>query len=134
MATKTTTHKQLIERWQNVLRVLRALTPHQRRKHFAMNSFGYQDECGTIACAAGHCSLDPWFRRRGFKSVVEDDELQIVGYDDYMDYDLNAWGVGCVRFFGRDGADKIFFNDSSRPVSQVIREVRAHIKSLESQE
>ena len=128
----TPTRKQLIERWQNVLRVLRALTPHQRRKHWDMQSFGYQDECETIACAAGHCSLDPWFRRRGFKSYVANRALQIAGYEETQ---FNtAWGNGCIQFFGLDGARSIFFNGDKRPVGQVIREVRSHIKWLEAQE
>jgi hypothetical protein len=64
------TPREKIERWENVLRVLKGLTPHQRAHHWDMESWGYNTHCGTVACAAGHCGLDPWFRRRGFKLNV----------------------------------------------------------------
>src|SRR6202020_70353 len=61
------TREKVIERWENCLRVLQNLTPHQRKRHWNMARFGYKNECGTVACAAGHCGLDTWFRRRGLK-------------------------------------------------------------------
>src|SRR6267378_1550966 len=67
------TPKEQIARWEQVLRVLRGLTKHERKKHFNMGFFGQKTSCGTVACAAGHCGLDPWFRRRGFKlDFIED--------------------------------------------------------------
>jgi hypothetical protein len=39
-----------------------------------MTMFGQKTDCGTIACAAGHASLDPWFRKRGFTG-----EFDILG-------------------------------------------------------
>ena len=35
-------------------------------------------------------------------------------------------------YFGDEGATKIFYNTNRRPDGQVIREVRAHIKKLQS--
>lgn len=111
------TKKQRIERWENVLRVLRALTPHERKKHFDMAWWGRKTDCGTIACAAGHCGMDPWFRKRGFRlSFVKGDEGGEV--------------PSVTDFFGFTGAHDIFLNSNARPVSQVIKEVRAHITQM----
>lgn len=107
---------QQIERWGNVLRVLQALTPHQRRKHWDMGGFGRKTDCGTIACAAGHAGLDPWFRRRGFK-------LAFNRFGDSVIDDVD-------KFFGYAGSQHIFYNYRTRPVSKVISEVKAHIKEL----
>jgi hypothetical protein len=62
------TQADYIERWEQALRVLESMTEHEREKHFDMDSWGVQTPCGTVACLAGHCSLDPWFRARGFAS------------------------------------------------------------------
>jgi hypothetical protein len=109
------TPKQKIERWENVLRVLKGLSPHERQKHWSMSDWVVKTECGTVACAAGHCGLDPWFRRRGFRMGVR--------YDDWT----------CPEdFFGYEGSTRIFYNYKKRPVSQVIKEVKAHIKLLKT--
>ena len=115
--------KEQIARWENVLRVLRALTPHERRRHWNMNWWGNKTECGTVACAAGHCGLDPWFRRRGFKLEFE------MGWADddpvcTMDHEM------VLDFFGSDGCANIFFNGQQRSVGEVIREVKAYLKQL----
>lgn len=60
------TQAEKIERWRNVLRVLLSLSPHERQRHFTMNTWGELTPCGTVACAAGHCGMDPWFRSQGF--------------------------------------------------------------------
>jgi hypothetical protein len=59
----------LIERWEKGLEVLKTMTPHERTNHFNMAAWGVKTDCGTVACAAGHFSLVPWFRKRGFRSV-----------------------------------------------------------------
>jgi len=105
--------RQRIERWENVLRVLKGLTPHQRRKHWSMRFYVKQTECGTIACAAGHCGLDPWFRRLRFKLTTD------VGM-----------GEVTLNFFGRRGSEEIFWDVRDRPVGEVIREVKAYLKEL----
>jgi hypothetical protein len=123
-----------IERWENALRVLSSLTPHERRKHWNMSVFGEKTECGTVACAAGHCGLDPWFRRRGLQLNFEQlypttERFYAVGQDhatsfeDYID-----------DFFGPEGSNEIFYNGLPRPVSAVIKEVKKYIKVLEEQE
>lgn len=139
------TQAQKIARWENVLRVLQALTPHQRRKHWDMSNWGVKTDCGTVACAAGHCSLDPWFRRRGFKGklVVVDrwygssDEPELR----FDDGTLTGRFMGYVieHFFGPSEDDEnnpnqnIFLNEDRRSVGQVIREVKARIKALKVQ-
>jgi hypothetical protein len=60
------TETNYVERWEQALRVLEAMTPHEREKHFNMGTWGEQTDCGTVACLAGHCALDPWFRGHGF--------------------------------------------------------------------
>lgn len=107
-----------VERWENVLRVLKNLSPHQRRKHFDMNNFLEETACGTVGCAAGHCAMDPWFRRRGLKAELESD-----GYWYLPD------GVDLHDYFG-EGSRTIFHNYEPRPVGVVMKEVRAHLKDL----
>jgi hypothetical protein len=87
-----------------------------------MGHWGYETKCGTVTCAAGHCGLDPWFRRRGFK----------LNFDDYAEPMLDDEDFNVSGFFGHEGARDIFFDSHTRPVSTVIREVRAHIKWLEN--
>ena len=125
-----TKQERLVERWENVLRVLRALTPHQRKKHWDMQTYGEVTECGTIACAAGHCAFDPWFRRRGFSAKPVKSNLP---------WDFLHGGTHVVeimtpvnRFFGDEGAENIFYNSTQRSVGTVIKEVQAHIKKLKA--
>lgn len=111
------TMEQKIERWENVERVLKALTPHERRKHWDMSQWGIKTDCGTVACAAGHCAMDTWFKRRGLKPFWWIDGVMDLHPED---------------FFGEDGSNDIFYNSTIRPVSKVIREVRAYIKRLKA--
>ena len=113
------TKRERVERWEQVLRVLRALTPHQRRKHWDMGIFGRKTECGTVACAAGHCGLDTWFRRRGFTMNIQQD-----GWTDIPNPN---------EFFGAYGSNRVFFNVHLWTVGQVMREVRAYIKQLRAE-
>ncbi len=117
-----------IERWENVLRVLRALTPHERRRHWDMGVFGEQTDCGTVACAAGHCGLDTWFNRQGFRMTFGED---LWGSPET---NLSSDGGALVEdFFGREGSREIFFDGTRRSVTQVIREVKGHIASLKEE-
>lgn len=121
------TQKERVARWENVLRVLQKLTPHERRRHWEMNTFGEKTECGTVACAAGHCGLDPWFRRRGFKL-----EFTSHNFDGEKFYEGTI--IRAADFFGAEGADDIFHNATKRSVSKVIQEVKSHIKRLKTSE
>lgn len=113
---KTATGPLIIERWENAARVLQALPAHVKRNHWDMGIWGNLTECGTIACAAGHCGLDPWFRRRGFT----------LNFDKKGNYDI----TDARSFFGGIGTEEIFYYQSDRPVSHVVREIKAHIKWL----
>src|SRR5260370_6670727 len=81
MTDDPVTHEQYIERWEQALRVLESMTEHERRLHFDMTSWGKQTHCGTVACLAGHCSLDLWFRERGFSGQVDETGLYFTGAD-----------------------------------------------------
>lgn len=116
------------ERWENALRVLRGLTRHQRREHFNMAWYAVATDCGTVACAAGHCGLDWWFRRHGFS--IDRDSIPDSGYVYPRTLSGGSIAIACVNFFGIEGTTNIFFNNSRRPVGKVIREIRAHIKTL----
>ncbi len=100
-----------LERWENCLRVLLGLTRHERRKHFSMRTWGQKTACGTVACAAGFCGLDPWFRRRGLKLDLEDENLTIDP-DEFFIY----------------GAQRIFYNEGTH--AKVVARVRALIKEI----
>lgn len=130
------TVEQKIERWQQCARVLSELTPHERRKHFGMSGWGFRNECGTVACAAGHCGLDPWFRRRGFMlnliylrdvretgtNYEKGERLATAPYD---------FSYLAVKFFGSRGQRNIFCGDG-RTVSEVIQQIKFHIRGMKS--
>lgn len=109
-----------LERWKNCLRVLRALTPHERKNHFEMSKWGEKNDCGTVGCAAGHCGLDPWFRRRGLKMAFDalGDGYFVGKYmdapDDFFIY----------------GASRIFYDDGT--YAQVVKRVKNLIKEIRS--
>ena len=105
-----------IERWQQVTRVLQNLSQHEKRHHFDMGIWGRKTDCGTVACAAGHCGLDSWFRRRGFA-------LYLTGRNRTRRFDPRG-------FFGEDGCFEIFLDTRQRPCSAVIKEIKAYIRQL----
>lgn len=117
--------KEKVERWENVARVLKKLSPHERREHWNMASWGEKNECGTIACAAGHCGLDSYFRRRGFK-------LDFVFHKGMGDWETIFNDDDVFEFFGSEGSFEIFLDTNVRPVSAVILEVKAYIAHLKS--
>ena len=124
------TFDQKIERWENVVRVLQNLPAHEKRKHFDMANWGIINECGTVACAAGHCGLDPWFNKQGLKLLPYDgitDGLDLVDETGLGEF---AHGVDADDFFGYKGCQDIFYNIDKRTVGKVIQECKAHIKYL----
>ena len=73
-----------IERLEQVVRVLEELP---RAKKFNLRTWM---TCGTTACACGWAGMDPWFRRRGFKTKKQG------GYDVcYKSYT----GIWATRIF-----------------------------------
>lgn len=132
------TLQQKIVRWENVLRVLRGLSRHERKKHFDMGTWGEKTECGTVACAAGHCGLDPWFRKNGLKlnftkldKIWEDGAVE---WDADFEVPLNVIGdrdIDVVEaFFGMRGTQDIFYDTTPRHVGAVINQVRRHLTRL----
>lgn len=131
-----------IERWERVRLVLRKMTPHQITKHFRMDTWIQKDACGTIGCAAGQCSLDPWFNRRGFSvkwKVTEYDFGNTISWD---------WTMMPRDFFGCDGYHSVFANEASMhywrngistdltPKQQhraALRNVNQYLKSLKAE-
>lgn len=61
---------ELREKYENVARVLRTLNPAE----FDLDVWGERGSpgCGTRACIAGWCALDPWFRERGFSASFDE--------------------------------------------------------------
>lgn len=138
-------HAARIERWKQAERVLKTLTPRQRKKEFDMANYGSATDCGTTACAAGFCGIDPWFRRRGLKmDLLRTDgkrikfgteptakEIRLFGDDDGTVGSTEFDGEQVLAFFGYQGAESIFFNTQQRSVGAVIAEVRRYIRDLE---
>lgn len=113
-----TEQEKMVERWENALRVLRKMTKHQRQKHFDMSTWGEVTACGTVACLAGHCSLDPWFRRRGFKSEQPHGFLRFTEESTFM-------------FFGEKGYWDILMRTRAS-YSEIVGLVKEHIKTLKA--
>jgi hypothetical protein len=114
---------QRVERWQHVVETLKRLTPHQREKHWDMSDWGRKTDCGTVACAAGHCGLDPWFRRRGFKLDFVKCDCGDVGCETVKLTDVE-------EFFGVEGTDAIFYGSGS--VDDVIARVEQYVEELKA--
>ncbi len=117
----------LIARWENALRVLKKMTPHERKKHFDMGTFGDQTPCGTVACLAGHCSLDPWFRRKGFSSHWSDGNLFFDKAEPEEFFDDREAPFSDPARHGSD----IFYRTAAS-WAEVVKQVQAHITHLKS--
>jgi hypothetical protein len=117
-----------IERLEQAIRVMRSLTPHQRKKHLDMRHWGYETECGTVACAAGHCGMDPWFRRRGFKLSPS---LTPPGEESWWSYGQVSRVVtdffGTCAPFEPAAYDKL---PNEIKVGDVLRKMKSEIKRL----
>lgn len=139
------TEVERIERWVNAERVLNDLPPHEREKHFDMRRWGYENDCGTVGCAAGLCSLDDWFRSQGWIGkyvpvsfseqrwwAPEDfgDVRAVLVLDNGTSFGGNMGSYLC-GFFGPTevdhASDRIFLNDKPRSVDTVLIEVRQRI-------
>lgn len=106
----------MIERWEQLIRVLRELPAHEKKKHFNMGVWITKTKCGTVACAAGWAGLDPWFRRRGLKVQLDDCTL----FPQHQPH----------TFFDSRGYHLILVNARQRSVGVVIREIKRHVKWL----
>lgn len=134
----------LLEKWENVLRVLEGLSQHEREKHWDMSTWGVQTPCGTVACAAGHCALDPWFQERGLMASWSPTGRMVMGdltgffdtswseCDDWLCRNRSSW-IGVRRDPRAPVAVRgaaIFHDPTPRSVETVIEEVKAIIQEL----
>lgn len=122
-----------IERMEQMLRVLGGLNKHERRKHFNMGTWGEKTPCGTVACAAGHAGLDPWFRRRGFRLDFKRHRKRRDEWGElreaYWSYDFP--NAGPNAFFGTEVFEGIFVNNEEvRGIRQAERAIRDYIGQL----
>lgn len=113
----TPTQADYIERWEQALRVLTKMTKHERERHFNMSHWGERTECGTVACLAGHCSLDPWFRERGFRSYFAENGALYFRHAVPED------------FFGDVGETRVFMKLSAT-YDEVVELTKQHIQYL----
>lgn len=83
-----------ITRYRQLIRVLGNLPEHEATKHFDMQTWGRDTECGTVACAAGHAGLDAWFVEQGFHLWRGMGGIYVPAYKNYSN-----WGA-IEAFFG----------------------------------
>jgi hypothetical protein len=126
------TWEERIARWEQAARVLKELSPHAKRKHFNMSFWGEKTDCGTVACAAGHCGLDPWFRRRGFKMDFKPIDEWYNEKTDTIEPGFIPEISDAADFFGYTGSEMIFYNGDHRSVRTVIREIKDYVKELKA--
>ncbi len=115
----------------------------------APTEFKFLDKtkCGTAACAAGYCGIDKDFNKQGFviqnvflkdawieadkPSFNDQKDVERFGYtfdmDDFLDL---QWNAPLNDFFGEAGSSQIFENGDTRPVNDVITEVKSYINNL----
>jgi hypothetical protein len=119
VASKTES-QDYIEPWEQALRLLENLTPHERREHLHMGIWGGPGPCGTVGCLAGLCSVNPWFEARGFTSDFRGIEDELV-----------FTGVHPTNFFGERGYQMIFL-ETDRNYEELVDAVKAHIQYLKA--
>lgn len=106
----------LIERWEQTLRVLENLSEHERRHHFDMGTWASKTKCGTVACIAGHCAMDPWFNGQGLRLA----KIKWVGLFDSKEFRLEP----CADDFWGEDCDSIFLSSQICSVDEAIVAVR----------
>ena len=110
------TPAQKVKRWEGVERVMKKLTPHQRKHHFCMRFWGQQTECGIVGCVGGHCGIDPDFRRQGLRLKVS-----LIG--------PRFTGPGPLVFFGSRGYWNVFM-ETAATYSETRANISRHLKGL----
>lgn len=125
------TQAQYIERWEQALRMLEAMPPEKRAAEFDMALWGFKTACGTKACFAGHCSLDPWFIAQGFIGTFRPltrSELE----DGYYEKSIGIldFAIEPEEFFGSRGFHTVFLNSGAgyEEIAQGTRELIEWLK------
>jgi hypothetical protein len=76
------------ERLERAVAVLEAFVPSAELQ-FDIRMYCAEEGCGTAACAAGLCGLDPWFQKQGFRTegndVVFDDSHGLWAVEKFFD-------------------------------------------------
>ena len=107
-----------LERFKNLRRVMaKQQRAHTRKKACKLNGVSRKFnmahwDCGTASCAIGSAGWDPWFRRRGLKSVVgAESEDRTDGGNGAVVYGMTEdFEAGCA-FFGITRAESEFLFD-----------------------
>jgi len=126
---------QKIARWSHAVDVIKGLTKHEIEKHFVMATWGEKTDCGTVGCAAGHCGLDPKFRRQGFKMNFDKrhekyyDEDGVARFYTYYTVKLSTQ-VG--SFFGHDAYHRVFVNRTLLGIKPGEKSHTAVVKAMET--
>ena len=115
-----------IQRYQELIRVMRGLSRHERKHHFDMANWGVETDCGTVCCAAGHAGQDAWFRRRGFSFHSQGNTLFFGGEI--------SWGAVGLFF---DGEPVSYYSNhpvfkQPNSVGEVIRAAQKRIRELKA--
>lgn len=166
---KTREKAKYIQRFEQLIRVMKSLTEHQATEDFYMRDWcrfyidgeenlitdtlkGYAASqtmlpkgctlneavyhCGTSKCAAGWAACDSWFTKRGFKLVVDELNVVLIGYKDAENWQalLDFFGYN-VRYKNKietgnvtDEAYRVFLYPKS--VAQVITAAEREIEMI----
>ncbi len=111
---------------ERLMQVVRVLEKLPKDKKFDLRAWAV---CGTTACAAGWAGFDPWFRRRGFKTVRDGGGYSIcVKRGPFSEYAYTA----CSIFFqiGEAHTHKLFSPRRYARGSKydVIRRIRKFVR------
>ena len=96
------------------IRILRTVP----QELFDMGRFATPTVCGTIGCIAGHCAMDLWFQKQGFK--LSEDRPYIPEYGENIGY------YAIIHFFdlSLEQSSRIFYaTRSETPTPQAAIEV-----------
>ena len=103
---------------QQAIRVLRTVPDHL----FDMHVYATDTDCGTTACIAGHCALDPWFQAQGLILICDPKRSRYPTYNGETDL------IALAFFFqlNETTARRLFL--ACAP--QTPREAIAHIETI----
>lgn len=125
MLIKPKNAAEVAERWDNVIRVVDAIAadPHARTNHWCMGDWGWKTECGTVGCAIGHCSFDPYFRRLGLRGKFGPEELGLESGENFFDAVTALFYITPHGTFEEQALTRIVFNGDYRTPESVSSEL-----------
>ncbi|MCW8308586.1 hypothetical protein AruPA_16235 [Acidiphilium sp. PA] len=87
-------------------------------------------ECGTVGCAVGWMTQDPWHQKQGLRmGILEDHGMPVPFYRNLSTGEITTGWDAIGKYFGisRDEADHLFYYDeddvTSRRISRTISDV-----------